>query len=53
MADALTHLQDNYEQLMPQKILERKDIVKNMIYPPREPITTIFPPSNNSLSSPK
>ena len=42
MADVLTHLQDNYSQLMPHKIIERKDIVKKTTYNPQEPIATIL-----------
>ena len=38
----LTHLQDNYVQLMPHKLLEREEIVKETIYIPRDPITTVF-----------
>ena len=34
MLDVLTCLQDNYVQLMPHNILERKDIVKKTIYNP-------------------
>ena len=42
LADMITHLQENYGQLMPCKLLERKDIVKKMTYHPQEPITSIF-----------
>ena len=31
-ADVLTRLQDNYGQLIPHEILERKDIVRKAIY---------------------
>ena len=42
VADVLTHLQENYGQLMPHKILERQDIVKKMTYHPQDPIATVF-----------
>ena len=42
MAGGLTHLQDNYGQLIPHKLLEREDIVKKTIYNLRNPITTAF-----------
>ena len=38
----LTRLQDKYGKLMPHKILERKDIVKNTTCNPQYPLTTIF-----------
>ena len=38
----LTHLQDNYGQLMPHELLEQEDIVKNTNYNPRKPIATVF-----------
>ena len=42
VADMLTHLQDNYGQLPSHKLLNCEDIVKNMIYNPRDPIVTVF-----------
>ena len=42
VAGVLTNLQENYGQLMLHEILEREDIVKKMIYNPREPIATVF-----------
>ena len=42
MADVFTCLQDNYGQLMPLDILERKYIIKKIMYNPREPIGTVF-----------
>ena len=42
VADVLTQLQYNYGQLMPHELLERKDIIKNTTYKPRETIATIF-----------
>ena len=42
VAGVLTHLQDNYCQLMPHELLEREDIVKKTIYNPHNPIATIF-----------
>ena len=38
----LTHLQDNCSQLMPHRPLERKDIVKEKTYHPRELSTTVL-----------
>ena len=38
----LTHLQDNYSQLIPHELLEQEDIIKKTIYNPRNPIATIF-----------
>ena len=38
----LTHLQDNYGQLMLHEIVEQEDIVNKTIYNPRDPITTVF-----------
>ena len=40
--DRLTHLQDNYGQLIPHKLLERKDIIKNMTYHSQDSIATVF-----------
>ena len=34
IVDVLTHIQDNYIQLMPHELLERKDIIKKTIYNP-------------------
>ena len=42
VAGVLTHLQDNYGNLMPQKIIECKDIIKKKTYHPQEPIATVF-----------
>ena len=42
VVDVLTHLQDNYCQLMPHELLERKYIVKKTIYNHRDPIATVF-----------
>ena len=38
----ITHLQDNYSQLMPHELLEREDIFEKTIYNPRNPIITVF-----------
>ena len=38
----LTHLQDNYGQLMPHELLGHEDTVKKMIYNPRYPILAVF-----------
>ena len=38
----LTHLHDNYGQLMPHELLQREDIVKKTIYNPRDLIATMF-----------
>ena len=37
-----TPLQYNYVRLMPQELLERKDIVKKTVYNPRDSIATVF-----------
>ena len=42
MAGVLTHLQENYGQLMPHKILEQEDIVKKTNYNPRDPIAIVL-----------
>ena len=42
VAGVLTHLEENYGQLMPHKLLEREDIVKKIIYNPCDPIATVF-----------
>ena len=42
MEEVLTHLQDNYGQLMPHELLEREDIVKKTTYNPQDPIATMF-----------
>ena len=42
MADVLTHLQENYDQLIPQKILKDEEIFKKTTYHPRDPIATVF-----------
>ena len=42
MSGVLTHLQENYGQLMPHKILEQEDIVKKTNYNPRDPIAIVF-----------
>ena len=34
VADVLTHLQDNYGQLMPHELLKREDVIKKTIYNP-------------------
>ena len=38
----LTHLQDNYIQLMPNDLLKRDDIVKKTIYNPHNLIAIVF-----------
>ena len=38
----LNHLQDKYCRVIPNKLLERKDIVKKTIYNPQDPIATLF-----------
>ena len=38
----LTHLQENYGQLMPHELLEKEDIVKKKNYNPRDPIAAVF-----------
>ena len=40
VAVILVHIQDNYSQLMPHKLLEREDIVKKNIYNSRDLIAT-------------
>ena len=42
VTDVLTHLQDNYVQLMPHELLERKYIIKKAIFNPQYPISTLF-----------
>ena len=42
VTNILTHLQDNCSQLMPHRPLERKDIVKEKTYHPRELSTTVL-----------
>ena len=42
MEGVLTHLQENYGQLMPHDILEREDIINKTIYNPRDPIATVL-----------
>ena len=42
VAYVLTHIQENYRQLIPHKLLKREDVVKNTMYRPRDPIATIF-----------
>ena len=42
VVDVLTCLQDKYGLLIPNKILEREDIAKNMMYNHRDPIATVF-----------
>ena len=42
VAGVLTHIQDNYGQLMPHKLLEWEEIFKKTIYNPRDPIATVF-----------
>ena len=42
MSGVLTHLQENYGQLMPHKILEQEDIVKKTNYNPRDPIAIVL-----------
>ena len=41
VAGVIKHLQDNYGQLMPHKLLEWEDISKKKIYNPRKPIVTL------------
>ena len=38
----LTHLQENYGQLMPHELLEWEDVYKKTIYNLREPIAAVF-----------
>ena len=38
----LNHLQENYGQLMPHKLFERKDIVKKTTYHTQDLIVTVF-----------
>ena len=40
VAGVLTHLQDNYGQLMPYELFEQEYIVKKTIYNPRDPLHT-------------
>ena len=42
VADVLTHLQDNYGQLLSQELLERTEIFKKTSYHPHEPIASVF-----------
>ena len=42
VAGILTHLQQNYGQLILHELLEQEDIVKNTNYNPHDPITTVF-----------
>ena len=42
VAYVLTHLQDNYVQIMPQKLLDCKEMVKKTIYHLHEPIASVF-----------
>ena len=42
VAGVLTHIQDNYVQLMPHELLEREYFVKKTIYNPRDTIATVF-----------
>ena len=42
VAEVLTHLQDNYIQLMPHELLVQKYIIKKMTYHPQELIAIIF-----------
>ena len=42
VAGVLTHLQENYSQLMLHELLECEDIVKKMVYNPCNPIATVF-----------
>ena len=40
--DVLTHLQDNYSQLIPHRLLEHKDIINKTIYNPLDLVATVF-----------
>ena len=42
VAGVLTHLQENYGQLMPHDLLEREDIVKKSIYNPCDLIAAVL-----------
>ena len=42
VADVLTHLQNNYDQLIPHEILQREDIVKKTTYHPQYPIANVL-----------
>ena len=42
MSDVLIHLKENYSQLMPHELLERKDIVKKTTHHPQGPIAITF-----------
>ena len=42
VADVFIQLQDNYGKLITHELLERKEIIKNMTYHPREAIATVF-----------
>ena len=42
MAYVITHLLENYDQLMPHKFLDRKDIVKRTTYHPWDLISTVL-----------
>ena len=42
VAGVLTHIQDNYVQLMSHELLEREYFVKKTIYNPRDTIATVF-----------
>ena len=42
ISNFLTHLQDNYSQLMPHELFKRKDTVKKTSYNSFEPISSIF-----------
>ena len=44
VADVLTHLQENYSQLMPHELLEQEDIINKTNYNPRNPIANVFFP---------
>ena len=42
VAGVLTHLKDNYVQLMPNELLEWDDIAKKTIYNPHDTIADVF-----------
>ena len=49
VSGVLTHMQENYGQLMPHNLLEQEDIVKKTIFNPRDPIATVFSPVEELL----
>ena len=42
VAGVLTHLQENYSQLMPHELLEQEEIFEKTNYKLRDPIATVF-----------